>query len=60
VLGALDDIAGRHPQERVLVVTHGGSMRRMHEHLGLESSGPFENCVVWACAHEDGALRAID
>jgi broad specificity phosphatase PhoE len=60
VLGALDEIAERHPDEHVLVVTHGGSMRRMYEQLGLETSGPFENCVVWTCAHEEGALRAID
>lgn len=59
ILGALDRIAERHPTEHVLVVTHGGSMRRVHEHLGLEG-GPFENCVVWTCMHEDGALRSID
>lgn len=59
ILDALRRIAERHPAERVLVVTHGGSMRRVHEHLGLEG-GPFENCVVWSCAHEDGALRSID
>lgn len=59
VLAAVHRIAERHPDGRVLVVTHGGSMRRVHEHLGLEA-GPFENCVVWTCAHEDGALRAID
>jgi len=59
ILDALRRIAELHPAERVLVVTHGGSMRRVHEHLGLEG-GPFENCVVWSCAHEDGALRSID
>jgi broad specificity phosphatase PhoE len=59
ILAAVERIAERHPGERVLVVTHGGSMRRVHEHLGLES-GPFENCAVWACAHEDGVLRSID
>jgi len=59
ILRAVQRIAERHPDDRVLVVTHGGSMRRVHEHLGLEG-GPFENCVVWACAHEDGALRSID
>ena len=52
-------IAAAHAGEQVLVVTHGGSMRRVHEHLGLDG-GPFENCVVWTCAHEDGALRSID
>ena len=59
VLAAIGRIAERHPGERILVVTHGGSMRRVHEHLGLEG-GPFENCAVWTCAHEDGALRSID
>jgi 2,3-bisphosphoglycerate-dependent phosphoglycerate mutase len=59
VLRAVQRIAERHPGQRVLVVTHGGSLRRVHEHLGLES-GPFENCAVWACAHENGRLRPID
>ena len=59
VLAAINRIAARHPAERILVVTHGGSMRRVHEHLGLEG-GPFENCAVWMCVHEDGALRSID
>ena len=59
VFAAIDRIADRHPGERILVVTHGGSMRRVHEHLGLEG-GPFENCAVWMCVHEEGALRSID
>jgi len=59
-LAAIDRIASRHPHECVLVVTHGGSMRRVHDHLGLENDGPFENCAVWVCAHEDGTLRAMD
>jgi broad specificity phosphatase PhoE len=58
ILGALARIAGRH-DGRILVVTHGGSMRRVHEHLDLEQV-PIGNCVVWPCAHEDGALRSID
>jgi broad specificity phosphatase PhoE len=59
ILRAVGRIAERHPDERVLVVTHGGSMRRIREHLELEG-GPFENCVVWACAAENGRLRPID
>jgi len=59
VLGAVRRIAERHPGERVLVVTHGGSLRRVREHLELEG-GPFENCATWICAYEDGELRAID
>ena len=60
VLAAVGRIAERHPEGRILVVTHGGSMRRVHEHLGLDGRRPFDNCVVWSCAYEDGALRAID
>ena len=60
VLRAVRRIADAHPDGRVLVVTHGGSMRRVHEHLGLEAAGPFENCVVWTCAYENGGLRALD
>jgi broad specificity phosphatase PhoE len=53
-------IAERHPGERVLVVTHGDSMRRVHEHLGLDDGGPLENCTIWPCVHEDGCLRELD
>lgn len=60
ILAAVRRIAETHPTGRVLVVTHGGSMRRVHEHLGLDGTGPFENCTVWPCAHENGTLRAID
>lgn len=60
VLRAIHRIAALHPGGRILVVTHGGSMRRVHEHLGLQDTGPFENCTVWACVHEDGVLRALD
>ncbi|MGH2934268.1 MAG: histidine phosphatase family protein [Gaiellaceae bacterium] len=60
ILRAVHRIAERHPGERVLVVTHGGSLRRICEHLGIEGVGPFGNCATWVCAYEDGALRAID
>ncbi len=59
VLQALLRIAGAHDGGRVLVVTHGGSMRRIHEHVGFESDR-IANCSVWACAVEDGAFRAVD
>jgi broad specificity phosphatase PhoE len=59
VLGAIHRVAALHPEGRVLVVTHGGSMRRVHEHLGLEDT-LIENCVVWTCAYQDGDLRPID
>lgn len=59
VMRALGRIAAAHPQGRVLAVTHGGSMRRVHERLEIEHV-PVGNCVVWACAHQDGILRALD
>ncbi|MFZ0342958.1 MAG: histidine phosphatase family protein [Gaiellaceae bacterium] len=57
-LGALRRIAGRHPSGRVLVVTHGGSMRRAQtEVLGL-ALPVVENCGRWLCAWDNGSLRA--
>jgi probable phosphoglycerate mutase len=58
ILGVLRRIARGHPGGRILVVTHGGSMRRVHEHLDLEAP-PIDNCTVWSCVIEDGVLRAI-
>jgi len=57
-LRALHRIAERHPGKRVLVVTHGGSLRRVQvEVLGL-ALPVVENCGRWRCAFEDGSLRA--
>jgi len=58
ILAALRRVAALHEGGRVLVVTHGGSMRRVHEHLEVDHA-PVGNCVVWRCAHEHGTLRAI-
>lgn len=58
VIRALARISEAHPAGRVLAVTHGGSMRRVHERLQVEHV-PVGNCVVWPCAHEDGVLRAL-
>jgi broad specificity phosphatase PhoE len=58
MLRALRRIAERHPAGRVLVVTHGGSMRRVQSKvLGL-ALPVVENCGRWLCAWDDGALRA--
>jgi broad specificity phosphatase PhoE len=57
-LRVLRRIAERHPADRVLVVTHGGSMRRVQtEVLGL-ALPVVENCGRWLCAWDAGALRA--
>ena len=58
-LRALRRIAERYPGGRVLVVTHGGSMRRVQtEALGL-ALPVVENCGRWLCAWEEGSLRAL-
>jgi broad specificity phosphatase PhoE len=50
MLAALGRIAGKHPHGRVLVVTHGGSMRRVQtEALGF-ALPVVENCGRWECS----------
>jgi broad specificity phosphatase PhoE len=49
ILGALMRVARRHENGRVLVVTHGGSMHRVREHLDLEQTR-YANCAVLACS----------
>jgi broad specificity phosphatase PhoE len=61
ILNALRRISERHPGDgRVLVVTHGGSMRRVQtEALGM-AMPVVENCGRWLCACENGSFRALD
>ena len=53
-------IATAHPGERVLVVAHGGTLRRVQEAAVGEAAPVVANCGVWAVAVEDGKFRAID
>jgi broad specificity phosphatase PhoE len=61
MLRALRWISDRHPGSGcVLVVTHGGSMRRVQTAaLGL-ALPVVENCGRWLCACENGSFRALD
>jgi broad specificity phosphatase PhoE len=59
-VAALLPIAARHPDEQVLVVAHGGTLRRIQEVALGEASPVFENCGVWAVAVQDGEFRAIN
>jgi broad specificity phosphatase PhoE len=61
ILRALRRISERHPGcGRILVVTHGGSMRRVQtEALGM-ALPVVENCGRWLCACENGSFRALD
>jgi 2,3-bisphosphoglycerate-dependent phosphoglycerate mutase len=61
ILGALRQISERHPGEaRILVVTHGGSMRRVQTAAMGMAMPVVENCGRWLCACESGSFRALD
>src|SRR5689334_12601424 len=60
ILGALQRIAEQHPDGYVLVVTHGGSMRRVQTAALGMAMPVVENCGRWVCAYEEGAFRAVN
>ena len=61
MLRALRRIAERHPDDRrVLVVTHGGSMRRVQTAALGMALPVVENCGRWLCVYENGAIHAVD
>jgi broad specificity phosphatase PhoE len=61
ILRALRRISERHPgDDRVLVVTHGGSMRRVQTAALGMAMPVVENCGRWLCAVENGSFRALD
>ena len=58
---ALRRISELHPDGScVLVVTHGGSMRRVQTAALGMALPVIENCGRWVCAYENGAFRALD
>jgi broad specificity phosphatase PhoE len=60
ILRALSRISERHPGEgTVLVVTHGGSMRRVQTAALGMALPVVENCGRWLCSYEDGAFGPI-
>ena len=61
ILRALRRISERHPGDGlILVVTHGGSMRRVQTAAMGMALPVVENCGRWLCACENGAFRAAD
>ena len=61
ILAALRRISERHTGSgRILVVTHGGSMRRVQTAALGMALPVVENCGRWLCAYEKGAFRALD
>jgi broad specificity phosphatase PhoE len=67
VLAGLRELAGLHPHERILVVTHGGPIRAALaraegiEHSEARRMGPIlDNCFLAGFAVVDGDFRRID
>jgi 2,3-bisphosphoglycerate-dependent phosphoglycerate mutase len=61
ILRALRRIAERHRDGgSVLVVTHGGSMRRAQTAAMGMAMPVVENCGRWACVCEDGNFRPVN
>ena len=57
-LDVLRRIAQAHSGRRVVVVTHGGSIRRVLEHVELDVAG-MPNCSVWTCIVVDDSTRLL-
>jgi broad specificity phosphatase PhoE len=57
---AVERIAERHPGQRVVVVTHGGSLRRIQAAVSGVALPVIDNCSVWTLAHEDGTFSPVD
>jgi probable phosphoglycerate mutase len=57
-VAAILRIAERHPGASVLVVAHGGTMRRVQEAASGEPLPVVENCGTWTVTAEDGRLTA--
>ena len=56
VLAAVERIARANPGRRILLVTHGGTMRALHGHVTDEPFHPVENCGVLELHFRDDRL----
>jgi probable phosphoglycerate mutase len=60
ILASLRRIAAQNAGGRILVVTHGGSVRRVQAAATGIAQPVLPNCGRWAVACEEGAFRALD
>jgi broad specificity phosphatase PhoE len=60
VFDALQRIADSHPGGRVLVVSHGGPLRAVLRHCGVDGVERIANCHIVRVEAGNGALRNID
>ena len=56
VLEAVERIARANPGRRILLVTHGGTMRALHGHVSDEPFHPVDNCGVLELHFRDDRL----
>jgi broad specificity phosphatase PhoE len=60
LIRSLREIGAQHPRGRVLVVSHGGSLRRIQEEVLGEGFPVIGHCSVWQLALENGNPRRLD
>ena len=53
-IGALERIAKAHPDERVLVITHGGLIRSIYRRLGLDTPHLANLSGLWVRVDGEG------
>ena len=58
VLAAAERIARAHPGQRILLVSHGGTMRALRLHVSDEPFHPIANCGVLELHFRDDRLTA--
>ena len=56
VVATVERIADAHPDETVLVVTHGGAIRALRRHAAGDPGDGIENCGTLAVESVDGVL----
>jgi len=60
VVAAVERIARAHPRRRILVVSHGGSLRALRHHCVGDPVQVLENCGVYELHFRDDRLVAAD
>jgi probable phosphoglycerate mutase len=58
VVAAVERIAREHPGERILIVTHGGTMHRLVDAAGAENVTRLDNCAVLELHFREDRLAA--
>jgi phosphoserine phosphatase len=58
VLAAVERIARLHPGGSILVVSHGGTLRAVNDHVSGEPLHPIPNCTVLQVDFRDNRLSA--